>query len=211
VYTELRKEILTLVLSPRELIVESALAKRFGVSKAPVREALAVLQRDGLVEAFPRKGYLVTALTVNDLKELFELRIALEGTAAAMAASTITEFELDILERLQASPSNSKQPDIAKFLEKNHEFHMTIARASRNARLATLIEKTTEEMGRAIAASYSIGEHAPIIDALRARSPARAYTAMVEHLKGAEFRALHWEMNKSSPGALAFEGARPAH
>src|SRR4051812_1969029 len=77
IYLALRKDILTLALAPREVLVESALAHRFKVSKAPVREALAVLQRDGLVEALPRKGYLVTQVTIDDLHELFEVRAAL--------------------------------------------------------------------------------------------------------------------------------------
>lgn len=202
VYSKLRKDILTLSLTPRELLVESALARRFGVSKTPIREALAILQRDGLVEALPRKGYLVTPITVDDVHELFEVRAALEGAAAELAATKITEEELDYLARLRPPPAATRTTGLEKFLDYNREFHLTVARATRNARLAQLIEQTTDEMSRAIAASYEIGEHTHIIDALRAGDPARARTAMVEHIHASQARALKRETSGFRPLAL---------
>jgi DNA-binding GntR family transcriptional regulator len=198
IYSELRKEILTLSLPPRELLVESALARRFEVSKAPVREALAVLQRDGLVEALPRKGYLVTPITVGDLHELFELRVALEGTAAELAATKITDEELEYIESLRPPPSAKPGLGLNNFLDYNRKFHLAVARASRNRRLLQLIEQTNEQMGRAIAASYQIGEHSKIIKALRSRKPEQARLMMVQHIQNAESRALNWSMSEIS-------------
>lgn len=195
VYSTLRKEILTLALSPRELLVEGALARRFGVSKAPVREALAVLQRDGLVEALPRKGYLVTPITVNDVHELFELRIALEGTAAELAASHVTAEEIEHLAALRPPPPAARGHGREKFLDYNREFHLAVARASRNSRLVQLIAQTADEMSRVIAASYEIGEHASIVEALRAGDGARARAAMIEHIRGSQGRALKREVS----------------
>jgi DNA-binding GntR family transcriptional regulator len=191
IYQTLRREILTLALSPRQLLVETALAQRFGVSKTPIREALAILQRDGLVEALPRKGYLVTPITVNDVDDLFELRVALEGLAAELAAMRMTPEELAQLESLQ--PPRATDPtvgDVRKFLEYNGEFHATIARASRNARLVKLIEQMNEEMSRMIAASYEIGEHKTVLAALRSGDPTAARAAMVEHISASQTRAL---------------------
>jgi len=207
IYLELRKEILTLSLSPKVLLVESALAERFGVSKAPVREALAILQRDGLVEALPRKGYLVTPMTVNDVHELFQLRMALEGAAAELAATKITEDELIYLESLQPKAAKGAAPGMAQFLDNNRKFHHAIASASRNTRLILLIEQITEETGRAIAASYRIGEHTAIVKALRDRDPEGARTAMIEHIRGAESRALNWDASVYQPG-FPSEGSR---
>lgn len=130
IYLELRKDILTLSLPPRELLVESALARRFSVSKAPVREALAILQRDGLVDALPRKDYLVTPITVSDVHELFELRVALEGTAAELAATKITEEELEYLESLKPPASANRGSGLNKFLDYNRKFHLAVARTS---------------------------------------------------------------------------------
>jgi DNA-binding GntR family transcriptional regulator len=184
IYSELRKEILAFDLTPHELLVEAAVAQRFGVSKAPVREALAILQRDGLIEALPRKGYLVTAVTFQDVRELFELRVVLEGSAAELAAAKITDQSLDYLAALKPKSSTIKE-----FLDYNSEFHSIIARESQNGRLARLIQQTIDEMGRAIAAAYEFGEHDDLIAALRARNPARARVAMVTHIQEAQARA----------------------
>jgi DNA-binding GntR family transcriptional regulator len=191
VYQTLRREILTLELSPRVLLVETALARRFGVSKTPIREALAILQRDGLVEALPRKGYLVTPITVHDVDDLFELRVALEGMAAELAAMRMTPEELAHLESLQ--PPRAVDPtvgDMRKFLVYNGEFHAAVARGSRNARLVKLIQQVNEEMSRMIAASYEIGEHKSVLAALRSGNPAAARAAMVEHISASQTRAL---------------------
>jgi DNA-binding GntR family transcriptional regulator len=184
IYSELRKEILSFEINPRELLVEGFVAKRFGVSKAPVREALAILQRDGLIEALPRKGYMVTPVTFQDVRELFELRAVLEGSAAELAAGKITDQSLDYLANLQPRSSTIKE-----FLDYNLEFHSIIARESQNARLARLIQQTIDEMGRAIAAAYEFGEHDDLIEALRSRDPARARIAMVTHIREAQSRA----------------------
>jgi DNA-binding GntR family transcriptional regulator len=199
IYQELRKEILTLTLSPRVLLVESALAERFGVSKAPVREALAILQRDGLVEALPRKGYLVTPLTVNDVHELFHLRMVLEGAAAELAATRITEDELLYLENLEPKSTKGAAASIPKFLDINKKFHHAVASASRNTRLTSLIVGITEETERAIAASYRGGEHSAIVKALRDRDPEGARIAMINHIRGAESRALNWQASPYQP------------
>jgi DNA-binding GntR family transcriptional regulator len=199
VYQSLRKEILTLALTPRQMLIEAELARRFRVSKTPIREALAVLQRDGLVEALPRKGYLVTPITMRDVQNLLELRVALEGMAAELAASRLTPDDLVRLEALRA-PNNVGPPDgMQRFLDYNREFHLTIARASGNSRLAALIEQVNEEMSRMIAASYQIGEHGVVIDALRTGDPQRARTAMVEHIVSSQGRALKREIVDFSP------------
>src|SRR6185503_18918663 len=99
-YQSLRNEILTTLLPPGTILVENALAARFSVSKTPIREALALLQQDRLVDSLPRKGYLVTTVTVDDQRELIELRAAIDGAAAELAARRITPQELDALERL---------------------------------------------------------------------------------------------------------------
>jgi DNA-binding GntR family transcriptional regulator len=185
IYTELRKEILSFSINPRELLVEGFVAKRFGVSKAPVREALAILQRDGLIEALPRKGYIVTPVTFQDVRELFELRAVLEGSAAELAAGKITDQSLDYLANLKPKSSTIKE-----FIDYNLEFHSIIARESQNARLARLIQQTVDEMGRAVAAAYEEDEgHDDVIAALRSRDPARARAAMVTHICDAQARA----------------------
>lgn len=192
VYRTLRQDILTLALRPGQLLVERELAARFRVSKTPIREALALLEQDGLVEIVPRRGVLVTPVSVRDVRELFELRMALEGAAAQLAAGRITEDELARLDGLIAE-SRGAQAEAARrpgegkgwrrLLEINRAFHLTIARASGNVRLVRLIERTLDEMMRLIALGYEIGQHVEIVAALRTGDGEQARLAMVNHVR----------------------------
>jgi DNA-binding GntR family transcriptional regulator len=186
IYAELRKEILTFTINPQELLVESVVANRFGVSKAPVREALAILQRDGLIVSLPRKGYLVTPVTFRDVLELFELRTILEGAAVEIAATKISERTLRYLEDLR--PKAATTPD---FLSYDSEFHTVIARESQNLRLAQLIEQTVDQTARTIAVTADFGEHATIVEAMRAGDAARARAAMITHIRKEQARTVN--------------------
>lgn len=194
VYHALRREILTLALAPGQVLVEGAVARRFGVSKTPVREALALLQQDGLVETLPRRGYLVTGITVRDVHELFEVRAALEGAAAELAATRITPAELTELEALLVPPQASvDRQALRRHLEGNRRFHVGIARASRNQRLTRLVGRTLDEMTRLIAMGYETGEHAELIAALRSGDGHRARAALVNHILVTQERVLKRE------------------
>lgn len=204
IYQALRHEILTLTFAPGRVLVEGALAGRFHVSKTPVREALALLEQDGLVETLPRRGYLVTLITVRDLHELFELRAAVEGAAAELAATRITPEELRRLERLLPPPQGLvERKRMRQFLDRNRRFHVIIARASRNERLARLVERTIEEMARLIAIGYETGHHAGIVAALRSGDGQRARAAVVDHVLLTQERVLKRE-------TVGFQGGGPA-
>lgn len=194
VYAELRKEILSSAINSRDLLVESVVARRFGVSKAPVREALAILQRDGLIESLPRKGYLVAPVTFRDVQELFELRTILEGAAVEFAATKISEQSLRYLEDLR--PAAATTPD---FLSYDSEFHTLIARESHNFRLARLVAQAVDETPRTIAVTADHGEHAAIIAALRTGDPARAREAMVAHIRKEQTRTVNPTIRLSRP------------
>lgn len=208
VYRALRQLILTLALPPGRLLVESQLAARFRTSKTPVREALALLEQDGLVEIVPRRGVLVTSITVRDVRELFELRMALEGAAAQLAASRITAEELERLETLIARsqavltagpPRPGDRKVMQQLLDTNREFHLTIARASGNARLARLVERTLDEMMRLIALGYELGQHVEILSALRTGDGEQARAMMVNHVRTTLESVLKREVTQDVP------------
>jgi hypothetical protein len=90
IYRTLRQEVLTLALPPGAILVESALSHRYRAGRPTIREALALLQQDGLLIAMPRRGYLVAPITMDDVQELFELRLILESAVARLAVSRIT-------------------------------------------------------------------------------------------------------------------------
>ncbi len=205
IYQALRGDILALTLPPGSMLVEAALARRFRASKTPVREALAILRQDGLVRALPRRGYLVTPITVGDVHELFEVRAALEGMAAELAATRITAAELRELERLLLPPGAGPEGRAAaELIARNRDFHLALARASRNERLVRLIARTLDEMARLILIGYETGEHAGIVAALRSGDGERARAAVVQHLLLTQERVL-----KREPLGFLPPGPRP--
>lgn len=201
IYAALRQDILALSLRPGMVLVETALGRRFAASKTPVREALALLQQDGLLEAMPRRGYLVTAVSLDDVRELFELRIALEAAAAELAAQRITATELAHLESLilpSGTPVGRRVLRVS--LDRNRAFHVAIAEASRNGRLARLVGRTIDEMTRLVAMGHELGEHRQILAALRTGDGHRARAAVVEHIALTKERVLKRQFGGSAAG-----------
>ncbi|MFN7001068.1 MAG: GntR family transcriptional regulator, partial [Elioraea tepidiphila] len=114
------------------------IAARHGVSRTPVRDALKQLESEGLVQVLPYRGVEVTALTDDDLRELFAIRIALERLAVAQAALRITEAELDGLRRILRRMDRLKQRD-RSWIALNIAFHDAIHAATRWPRLIEMI------------------------------------------------------------------------
>lgn len=199
-----------MLLPPGTILVENALAARFSVSKTPIREALALLRQDRLVDSLPRKGYLVTAVTVDDQRELIELRAAFDGAAAELAARRITPQEIDALDRL-VLPSESFDARAAKrHMDLNRKFHVAIGRASGNQRLAWLVERLVDETVRLFAPGFHMGEHREIIDALRTGDGVRARAAAVNHILMTQDRARKREATGFSFTASDGTGAAPS-
>lgn len=189
-HDRLRQEIIGCVLSPGADINEQELSLRLGMSKTPVREALARLVVEGLVEAFPRRGYRVTPVTVQDVTNLFTLRKGLEGVAAELAAVRMTDVELDELEEVAgARYTLGETVTIDAFIEANNAFHGAIALGARVPRLHGLIVGYLEESARLLHMGAvmrdvnpeTIEDHNRIVLALRGRDPAAARQAIVEH------------------------------
>lgn len=122
------------------------LAEQYGVSKTPVREALGALQHEGLVEILPRVGYFVSHMTVEEVHNLFQLRLILEGASAELAAKHITEQELLELEKIPCSWVTGDVDSYLQYLEDNREFHCRVAMATRNKHLADLIRGLLDKM-----------------------------------------------------------------
>jgi DNA-binding GntR family transcriptional regulator len=200
-YRRLRQDILTLALRPGQIVVEAEIARRFRVSRSPVREALTMLQQDGLVEAIARRGYLVPSVTMSDVRDLFELRVALEGAAAELAAVRMTPAELERMDALTRPPQTllravKDHPDrktMQTLLDYNRQFHLTIARASRNPRLAFLIERVLDDMMRMIASGYIADEHGEIVAAFRRGDGQQARQAVTNHILMTQERVLKGE------------------
>jgi DNA-binding GntR family transcriptional regulator len=128
-----REWILTGVLKPGERVVESTLASRLGVSRAPFREALWLLAHDGLVRLEPNKGAYVTHLDEDEIRDFFELREVLETHAAKKIRARLTpEKERRLRAALAALEEAARRRDMRAFVEADHAFHRTIWRLCDN-------------------------------------------------------------------------------
>ncbi|GLK86114.1 GntR family transcriptional regulator [Ancylobacter defluvii] len=182
----LRSDILDQRIPIGEILLEKEVAARLSVSKTPVREALALLCQEGLVQLFPRRGYVVRGLSVQEVLDTFDLRVILEGAAAERAARHLTADELDLLAELCEHDCcrTSQLGDSAQREDMLHslDFHLIIARGSRNQLLATDVERLLRASRRITAIGFTYGHHAGIVDALRARDPAASRRAMEDHI-----------------------------
>lgn len=169
-----------------EVLRETELAAELGVSRTPVREALRLLAADGLVEVRANRSAVVRSLDPDQLRQLFQVREALETLAVELAADHITGEEFEKLDELAHAEPTARA--VRRF---DHELHGTIAKRSGNRflaaeieRLHDLIELVRDQVGdRENALPLAHKQHRKILDALRRRDPAGARKAMSEHLR----------------------------
>jgi len=144
VYESLRSAIMQGHLEAGERLVESEIAERLQVSRTPVREALRMLEKDGIAVSVPRRGTVVVGLKLEDALEIYSILSVLEGLVAKLAAEHITLAELQQLKQLKA-----KKPPLGDFAEYARifaEFNNILNRASRSARLMQLMETYASQL-----------------------------------------------------------------
>ena len=138
VYATLRDAILAGAFAPDERLYESRLAEQLGISRTPVREALAMLEVEGFVLSAPNRGAVVRRIHPAEVRDTFDVRIVFEGHAARVAARRIDQAGLAELERLQAEmderlATGSTDPDtMAELARLNARFHETVVAAAGN-------------------------------------------------------------------------------
>ena len=152
----LRNAILTGDLRGGERLIESAVAERMGVSRAPVREAILALKGQGLVSAVPRKGAFVTRWSRTDVEELFTLRVALEGLAVRLAAGRITPQEVQrMLALIEHMREGAGVLTPGESIELDLQFHELLWAASKHSRLRRALGDTRAQMAYFISKSRS--------------------------------------------------------
>ncbi len=172
---------------------ERSLAEQFGISRTPVREAMAQLEREGFVRSVPRRGIYVVRKSKREVIELITAWAALESMAARLITQNATDEEIASLRRMFATFENGEiRAHLDEYSEINIEFHQTIVRLSRNAVLVQLAENLFTHMrmirrktiGEKDRVDRSIRDHMHIIEALETRDTDRAETLVRDHALG---------------------------
>ena len=150
VFNTLRDAILKGELEPGERLMEIQLAERLGVSRTPIREAIRKLELEGLVIMIPRKGAEVADITEKSLRDVLEVRKALEELAVQLACEKITQEELEELEKAGENFKKvlNRSKDITEVAEADVRFHDVIYMATDNQKLIHLLNKLREQMYR---------------------------------------------------------------
>jgi DNA-binding GntR family transcriptional regulator len=193
VYRRVRSDVVHGAFRPNERLVEADLARRLGASRTPVRESLQRLEQEGLVDS-TRHGWVVHDHTIAEIEEIYEVRLALEGYAARLAATRATGDEVQaLLDQFARDGGFSEVTSFADASKQNTAFHDAVTRAAGNSRLHELIQRSrnyafNEKLGRLYtrAELRTSGEgHQRMLVAIRDRDPEAAEKIAREHVEQA--------------------------
>ena len=218
VYNALKRDIIRGVHVAGEPLNEKNLAKRYRSSRTPVREAALRLQEDRLLKIVPNRGYFVSQITLQELNDIYEYRTAVECAAAELAARKATDSEL--LESLAVLAATTYRTDslesYMEFIEADTQFHLGIARLSRNQMLVRAVSEARTQMERIMYAAIDIHyygelptrEHCAIIKAIREHDGEAARMAMYNHIVQSKDKVLRLT---TSPGMDGGPRGRSTH
>lgn len=184
VLTAVREAILGGVVPPGARLRQEELAELFGTSRIPVREALRALEYEGLVTSEPHRGFTVTSLDADDVEEVYDLRIVLEGHALRLAVPLLTDDDLSELGQLYDEMTTAATPD--EQLAAREHFYLRLYSVSGRPRLVGLIARLRQEVARAL--RWPTLQHAPSIhqaffEAVRMGDADRAVTQLSAHYR----------------------------
>ncbi len=189
IYKKIRRSILACELKPGEELREQVLAEQYRVSRSPIRDSLLRLEQENLVTVLPRQGYRVNLVTISDIREIVNLRLLIEPTVTAMAATAADDNALQLLNRFRSFADQPKEGD----LPFNDPIHRAIVELSGNNRISMVALDLIEQFGRVVrlfglphdrdVAHGFKAEHEAIIDALQARNGDRAAQLAREHIQ----------------------------
>ncbi|HSV50905.1 MAG TPA: GntR family transcriptional regulator [Burkholderiaceae bacterium] len=197
-------------LAPGSRIVEAEIARRMGVSRAPVREAARRLERQGVLIARPRHGFAVRSISVQEIDDLYGVRLSLELTAIELACSKadaagLARVQALVQDMVRLAPTQPQHERIAT----DFALHTLICELSGNAHLHRIFLNMQTEMRMIIALIDAVyhdpaavaATHNPIVDALVRRDPEAAKAAMRVHLEDAwsHVRALFVKQHGTPP------------
>lgn len=191
VFNTLRQAILRGELKPGERLMEIQLANKLGVSRTPIREAIRKLELEGLVLMIPRRGAEVAEITEKSLRDVLEVRKALEELSVQLACERITEEQIQELKNAAKEfEVLLKSGDVTEYAEADVKFHDIIYHATDNQRLIQLLYNLREQMYRyrveylkkSEVHEQLLAEHNYIIEMIEKGDSKRAVEAVCQHI-----------------------------
>ncbi len=192
VFHTLREAILKGDLKPGERLMELQLAAKLGVSRTPIREAIRMLEQEGLAVTIPRKGAEVAKMTEKDMQDVLQVREALDELAASIACEKISEEELGGLRRtMHEFEEYTKTKDLKRIAEADVRFHDIIYQATGNPKLVNMLNNLREQMYRYRVEYLKeeknypvlIREHCQIVEGLSEKNKEKVTEAMHKHVE----------------------------
>ncbi|MEM7725274.1 MAG: GntR family transcriptional regulator [Cyanobacteria bacterium P01_A01_bin.45] len=187
----LREAIIQGIFSEKKSLRQDEIAKQFGVSRIPVREALRQLEVEGLVKFYPNRGAIVCSLSPGEVKEIGEIRIALETTAMKLAIPNLSEFDLEKAQSILDKTFDEK--DITKLGALNWEFHATLYIPANRPRLLRMIKNLHMSVERYVRlqmskmnySERSHKEHSQLLESCRDKNSSIALRLLKKHINTA--------------------------
>lgn len=198
VYAKLKQDVATCVLAPGTSISEADICKRYQAGRTPVREACRRLADDGMVQIIPFRGYIITPLTIEEYRNLYEVQTILDPMIAALAAERASEEQIKKIEHWASYEYHPRQKNsYYTFLEWNRQFHIAIAEATGNLAMVEIVSNIQARLMRyfylvIVMDSYGqqlVTEHHGIVRAIRAGDPHAARERAAEHVSNTVSRS----------------------
>ncbi|ATY85240.1 hypothetical protein CVV65_10140 [Kyrpidia spormannii] len=191
-YQILKKRIIDSTFLPGQLLTEEMLAEQLGISRTPIRAALKQLEHDGLVALRSGRGVEVARVSLRDVQEWFECRLALEPFAAKLAAIRRQPEQMARLGELIADQDRARQDgEYVRYVELDHDFHVALASLAGNSRLVEMIDRLNVQVQRFLILSQTLyqsslaalSEHESIRAAVELGKPEAAASFMEQHIR----------------------------
>lgn len=209
-YAALKKAILKGDIEEGVFLSESEMMRRYRIGRTPYREACNRLHHERLLEVVPRRGYLVSEVSYQTVCAVFETRLILEGAIAELACARATEQDLEDLDRLAARPpqSGSLEQDFAGLIQANTDFHLRLAKTTRNRELVELLTRNLEKTERLMYIELRCSRfldtefqllHGRIVGTLRTRDPEAVREAVLSDITEAQRATLR--LGRNGPSA----------
>ena len=191
-YEEIKHRVITCKFKPGECINEASVSALLGLGRTPVHQALDRLMIEGMVEVIPRKGVIVKPIILHDVMQMIDVRLINETQCARLAAVRADDTHIEeIMAVMDRARQAIGERDIHTMMMMDREFHILLARASRNSELAEVVRKLNERSLRFWFISFTTADHhrsfqeqhEAIFNAIRDHDADAAESAMRAHIE----------------------------